>query len=67
MPRGTQVPNESLIFFAYGAITLCDGAFQTPSVKDQIGNSLACACWALQPPRTFRYTSLGFSPFARHY
>ncbi len=39
MPRGTQEPDESLIFVAYGALTLFDGTFQNPSAKDQIGNS----------------------------
>jgi hypothetical protein len=38
VPRGTQELDGSLIFFAYGAITLCDGTFQNPSAKDQIGN-----------------------------
>ena len=39
MPRGTQELDESLIIAVYGAITLFDGAFQTPSTNDQIGNS----------------------------
>jgi hypothetical protein len=67
VPRGTQEPNESLIFFAYGAITLCDGTFQNPSAKDQIDNSLTCVCRALQPRHILRCAGLGFSPFARHY
>ena len=67
MPRGTQELDESLIFAAYGAVTLYDGTFQNPSAKDQIGNSLAYACQALQPQPIFRWTGLGFSPFARHY
>ena len=33
MPRGTQELNESLIFVAYGAITLCDGTFQNLPLK----------------------------------
>ncbi len=64
MPRGTQDTDESLIFFAYGAITLFDGAFQDPSAKDQICNSHMSV---LLPPQTLRPMGLGFSPFARHY
>jgi hypothetical protein len=54
VPRGTQEPSESLIFVAYGAITLFDKTFQDTSAKDQFGNSLTCVYWALQPPRTLR-------------
>jgi hypothetical protein len=38
VPRGTQELDESLTSFAYGAITLYDGAFLTPSARHQIGN-----------------------------
>ena len=64
MPRGAQELDESLIFVAYGAITLFDGTFQNPSAKDQIGNSHMSV---LQPPSTLRLMGLGFSSFARHY
>ena len=67
MPRGTQELDASLTHFAYGAVTLFDGAFQNPSATDQIDNLLACTCRALQPPHIFRHAGLGFSPFARHY
>jgi hypothetical protein len=39
VPRSTQVLDESLILFAYGAFTLCDGTFQNPSAKNQFDNS----------------------------
>jgi len=39
VPRGTQELDESLISFAYGAVTLCDGTFQNPSARNQFGNS----------------------------
>jgi hypothetical protein len=64
VPRGTQELDESLIVFAYGAITRFDGTFQNPSAKNQIGNSHLSV---LQPLLTFRCAGLGFSPFARHY
>ena len=39
MPRGTQVLDERLIHFAYGAITLFDRTFQNLSATNQFGNS----------------------------
>ena len=39
MPRGTQELDESLITFAYGAVTLYDGTFQNPSASNQFDNS----------------------------
>jgi hypothetical protein len=38
VPRGTQELDGSLIFVAYGAITLYDKTFQDTSAKDQVDN-----------------------------
>ena len=65
MPRGTQVPASSPLFFAYAAITRYGSTFQRASTKQWIGNSTVAG--PTTPAAPEGDAGLGCSDFARHY